>query len=220
MWFLLNPPGNATVNVESIDNFQWLATKYDVTLGKEGSADQRYTSELNHLRFYLPDIFPRLNKIVFLDHDVVVKKDLTRLWSIDMRGKVNGAVETCKEGEISFHRMDMLIDFTDPMVAKKFKANSCTWAFGMNLFDLNAWRRRNLTVLYHKYLRLVSKLHLKFIHVPAHHLHFVFDRISFILLFTFHFPLDLKSLLDMLIFLFSWVDRSQLKSDSVKNYLL
>ncbi|XP_042006683.1 probable galacturonosyltransferase 6 isoform X1 [Salvia splendens] len=154
MWFLLNPPGKATVNVESIDNFQWLATKYDVTLGKEGSVDQRYTSELNHLRFYLPDIFPRLNKIVFLDHDVVVKKDLTQLWSIDMRGKVNGAVETCKEGEISFHRMDMLIDFTDPMVAKKFKANSCTWAFGMNLFDLNAWRRRNLTVLYHKYLRL------------------------------------------------------------------
>lgn len=158
MWFLANPPGKATVHVESVESFQWLAAKYNVTLGKEGSVDPRYTSELNHLRFYLPDVFPHLNKIVFLDHDVVVKKDLTRLWSINMRGKVNGAVETCKEGQPSFHRMDMLINFADQMVAKKFDADTCTWAFGMNLFDLNGWRQRNLTGLYHKYLHLVSTL--------------------------------------------------------------
>lgn len=154
MWFLSNPPGKATVHVESIESFQWLTTKYNVTLEKEGSVDPRYTSELNHLRFYLPDVYPHLNKIIFLDHDVVVKKDLTRLWSINMRGKVNGAVETCHEGKPSFHRMDMLINFTDPMVASKFDANTCTWAFGMNLFDLHGWRQRNLTGLYHKYLHL------------------------------------------------------------------
>ncbi|KAH6823804.1 galacturonosyltransferase 6 [Perilla frutescens var. hirtella] len=157
MWFLSNPPGKATVHVESVESFQWLATKYNATLEKEGSVDPRYTSELNHLRFYLPDVFPRLNKIVFLDHDVVVKKDLTRLWSINMRGKVNGAVETCKEGEPSFHRMDMLINFTDPMVATKFDAKTCTWAFGMNLFDLHGWRQRNLTGRYHKYLHLGNR---------------------------------------------------------------
>ncbi|KAL0389435.1 UNVERIFIED_CONTAM: putative galacturonosyltransferase 6 [Sesamum calycinum] len=37
-------------------------------------------------------------------------RGLTRLWSINMRGKVNGAVETCKEGEISFRRMDMAVE--------------------------------------------------------------------------------------------------------------
>ncbi|KAL8548087.1 hypothetical protein ACS0TY_007417 [Phlomoides rotata] len=152
MWLLSNPPGKATVHVESIESFQWLTTKYNATLQREGSVDPRYTSELNYLRFYLPDIFPYLNKIVLLDHDVVVKKDLTRLWSINMRGKVNGAVQTCNEGEPSFRRMDMLVNFTDPMVAKRFDANTCTWAFGVNLFDLQAWKQRNLTVLYHKYL--------------------------------------------------------------------
>ncbi|XP_011079995.1 probable galacturonosyltransferase 6 [Sesamum indicum] len=157
MWFLSNPPGKATVHVESIENFQWLSTKYSVTLQREGSIDPRYISELNHLRFYLPDVFPYLNKIVLLDHDVVVQRDLTRLWSINMRGKVNGAVETCKEGEISFHRMDMLVNFTDPIIANKFDPKACTWAFGMNLFDLQEWRRRKLTEVYHKYLHLGSE---------------------------------------------------------------
>ncbi|KAL0371228.1 UNVERIFIED_CONTAM: putative galacturonosyltransferase 6 [Sesamum angustifolium] len=122
----------------------------------EGSIDPRFISELNHLRFYLPDVFPHLNKIVLLDHDVVVQRDLTRLWSINMRGKVNGAVETCKEGEISFRRMDMLVNFTDPIIANKFDPKTCTWAFGMNLFDLQEWRRQKITEVYLKYLHLGS----------------------------------------------------------------
>ncbi|CAN4113189.1 unnamed protein product [Withania somnifera] len=155
MWFLSNPPGKATIQVQSIDRFDWLPNK-DI-LQKQESLDPRYTSPLNHLRFYLPDIFPSLNKIVLLDHDVIVKRDLSELWRINMKGKVNGAVETCLEGEPSFRRMDMLINFTDPMVATSFDMKSCTWAFGMNMFDLHEWRKRNLTGLYHKYLELVSK---------------------------------------------------------------
>ncbi|KAK9714186.1 hypothetical protein RND81_06G077900 [Saponaria officinalis] len=57
---------------------------------------------LNHLRFYLPLIYPKLDKILFLDDDIVVQKDLTLFWSIDRHGKVNGAVECCGE---SFHRL-------------------------------------------------------------------------------------------------------------------
>ncbi|KAK1560388.1 hypothetical protein Q3G72_026051 [Acer saccharum] len=157
MWFLLNPPGKVTIQVQSIDEFSWLSTKYNSTLKKQNSNDARYTSALNHLRFYLPDVFPALNKIVLLDHDVVVQRDLSRLWSVNMKGKVNGAVETCKETEASFRRMNMFINFSDPLVAKRFDVKACTWAFGMNLFDLRQWRRRNLTAVYHKYLQLGYK---------------------------------------------------------------
>lgn len=158
-WFLLNPPGKATIQIQSIDNFEWLSTKYNMTLKRQNSSDPRYTSELNHLRFYLPDIFPALDKIVLFDHDVVVQRDLTALWSVDMKGKVNGAVETCHDSK-TIMRMDMLINFSDPLVEKRFDANACTWAFGMNLFDLREWRRQNLTTVYHKYLQLVDILHL------------------------------------------------------------
>lgn len=151
MWFLLNPPGKATVQVLNMQDFQWWNT-YESSQEKQNSRDPRYSSLLNHLRFYLPEIFPLLDKIVFLDHDVVVQRDLSGLWTIDMKGKVNGAVETCQEDKSSFRRMAMFINFSDPLVAKKFDANACTWAFGMNLFDLRQWRRHDLTSSYRRYL--------------------------------------------------------------------
>ncbi|CAL1383167.1 unnamed protein product [Linum trigynum] len=157
MWFLLYPPGKATIHVQSVDNFEALSANYDTILKKQNSTDPRYTSELNHLRFYLPDVFPELSKIVLLDHDVVVRRDLAGLWGVDLKGKVNAAVETCHESDPSFRRMDMLINFSDPNVARRLDAGACTWAFGMNLFDLREWRRRDLTALYHKYLRMGSK---------------------------------------------------------------
>lgn len=157
MWFLFNSPAEATVHVDSMESFDWLSTKYNATFPREFFVDPRYSSELNHLRFYLPDVFPHLHKIVFLDHDVVVQRDLSKLWDVNMRGKVNGAVQTCEEGEPSFRRMDMLLNFTDPFIADNFDPNECTWAFGMNFFDLQEWRRQDLTSLYHKYLLLVSR---------------------------------------------------------------
>ncbi|MBA0796822.1 hypothetical protein Gohar_007558 [Gossypium harknessii] len=154
MWFLLNPPGKATIRVQCIGDFDRLSTKYISTLAEQKSSDPRYTSVLNHLRFYLPDIFPALNKIVHLDHDIVVQKDLTEIWSVDMKGKVNAAVETCTESEPSYRAMHTFVNFSDPFLEQRFNASVCTWAFGMNLFDLQEWRRRNLTGLYCDYLQL------------------------------------------------------------------
>uniref|UniRef100_A0A0D3BWZ3 Hexosyltransferase n=1 Tax=Brassica oleracea var. oleracea TaxID=109376 RepID=A0A0D3BWZ3_BRAOL len=46
------------------------------------------------LTFYLPDMYLKLHRIIFLDDDVVVQKDLTGHWKIDMDRKVNGVIET------------------------------------------------------------------------------------------------------------------------------
>ncbi|OWM63074.1 probable galacturonosyltransferase 6 isoform X2 [Punica granatum] len=154
MWFLLNPPVKATLDIRSMQDFEWLSPKRRSALEKHNSRDPRYTSALNHLRFYLPDVFPLLNKILLFDHDVVVQRDLSELWNVNMMGKVNGAVQTCQEGEGSFRRMDTYINFSDPFVSERFDPNSCTWAFGMNLFDLQEWRRQNLTAVYSSYLQM------------------------------------------------------------------
>ncbi|XP_039048045.1 probable galacturonosyltransferase 6 [Hibiscus syriacus] len=154
MWFLLNPPGGATIHVQSIENFNWLSTEYYSTLKEYKSDDPRYTSTLSHLRFYLADIFPSVDKIVLFDHDVVVQRDLTALWTVDMKRKVHAAVETCRESKASFHSMNLFMNISDQSLAKRFNSSVCTWAFGMNLFDLKEWRRQNLTMLYHNYLQL------------------------------------------------------------------
>ncbi|EOA23221.1 hypothetical protein CARUB_v10016785mg [Capsella rubella] len=174
MWFLLNPPGKATIHVENVDEFKWLNSSYCPVLRQLESAAMReyyfkadhptsgssnlkyrnpkYLSMLNHLRFYLPEVYPKLNKILFLDDDIIVQKDLTPLWEVNLNGKVNGAVETCGE---SFHRFDKYLNFSNPHIARNFNPNACGWAYGMNMFDLKEWKKRDITGIYHKWQNMV-----------------------------------------------------------------
>ncbi|GKA52342.1 probable galacturonosyltransferase 12 [Tanacetum coccineum] len=114
----------------------------------------KYNSLMNHVRIYLPEMFPSLNKVVFLDDDLVVQTDLSPLWDIDMNGKVNGAVETCNGGDkfVMSKRFKSYLNFSHPLISKNFDANECAWAYGMNVFDLEAWRKTNISQNYHYWL--------------------------------------------------------------------
>uniref|UniRef100_A0ACD5XTA1 Uncharacterized protein n=1 Tax=Avena sativa TaxID=4498 RepID=A0ACD5XTA1_AVESA len=172
MWFLANPLGKAAVQVQNIEEFTWLNSSYSPVLKQLASSSMidyyfrsgkarpdenpkfrnpKYLSILNHLRFYLPEIFPKLNKVLFLDDDTVVQQDLSALWSIDLKGKVNGAVETCGE---TFHRFDKYLNFSNPLIASNFDPQACGWAYGMNMFDLSEWRKQNITDVYHTWQNL------------------------------------------------------------------
>ncbi|KAL2525683.1 putative galacturonosyltransferase 4 [Abeliophyllum distichum] len=111
----------------------------------------KYFSIMNHLRFYLPKIFPNLDKVLFLDDDIVVQKDLTALWSLDLKEKVIGVVETCRE---SFHPFDHYLNFSNPHISKHFDPRACSWAFGMNIFDMKEWMKQNITNVYHGWQNL------------------------------------------------------------------
>ncbi|KAK4409792.1 putative galacturonosyltransferase 9 [Sesamum angolense] len=176
VWFKMRPiQGGAHIEINAVDNFKFLNSSYAPVLRQLGSANLRkfyfetmaenatkdlnnmkfrnpkYLSKLNHLRFYLPELYPKLHKILFLDDDVVVQKDLTALWKIDMEGKVNGAVNTCFG---PFHRLSEYLNFSHPLIKEKFNPRSCAWAFGMNMFDLDAWRREKCTKQYHYWQNL------------------------------------------------------------------
>ncbi|KAJ0558192.1 putative polygalacturonate 4-alpha-galacturonosyltransferase [Helianthus annuus] len=115
----------------------------------------KYISLLNHLRIYLPELFPNLDKVVFLDDDIVIQRDLSLLWEIDLNGKVNGAVETCKGEDlwVMSKRFRNYFNFSHPLVAKSLDPNECAWAYGMNVFDLRAWRKTNIRETYHEWFK-------------------------------------------------------------------
>lgn len=115
----------------------------------------KYISILNHLRIYLPELFPELKKVVFLDDDVVVQRDLSALWDINMEGKVNGAVETCRGDDswVMSKRFRTYFNFSNPLIANSFDEERCAWAYGMNIFDLEAWRNSDITEVYHHWLK-------------------------------------------------------------------
>ncbi|KAL9262458.1 putative galacturonosyltransferase 10 [Drosera capensis] len=166
-WFAMNEFRGVTVDVQKIDDFSWLNASYipvlkqlqDAETSKyyfSGGNDEnrtpikfrnpKYLSMLNHLRFYIPEVYPSLKRVVFLDDDVVVQKDLSALFSLDLNGNVNGAVETCME---TFHRYHKYLNYSHPLIRAHFDPDACGWAFGMNVFDLVEWRKRNVTGIYH-----------------------------------------------------------------------
>ncbi|XP_022860046.1 probable galacturonosyltransferase 10 [Olea europaea var. sylvestris] len=166
-WFAMNSFKGVTVDVQKIEEFTWLNASYVPVLKQlqdsdtqnyyfSGSSGDRrtpikfrnpkYLSMLNHLRFYIPEVFPELKKVAFLDDDVIVQKDLSGLFTIDLNGNVNGAVETCME---TFHRYHKYLNYSHPLIREHFDPDACGWAFGMNVFDLVEWRKRNVTGIYH-----------------------------------------------------------------------
>ncbi|RWV94629.1 hypothetical protein GW17_00042813 [Ensete ventricosum] len=121
-WFALNSLSPAVVEVKGVHQFDW-------------ARSPKYISLLNHLRVYLPELFPNLNKVLFLDDDVVVQRDLSVLW-------------------------ETYFNFSHPLIANKLDPDECAWAFGMNMFDLNAWRKTNIRETYHYWQNLKSNLKL------------------------------------------------------------
>jgi alpha-1,4-galacturonosyltransferase len=171
VWFKMRPiEGGAFLEIKSVDEFTFLNSSYVPVLrqvesakmqqhyienqGDKGANDARdlklrnakYLSILDYLQFYLPEMYPKLRNILLLDDDVVVQKDLTGLWKIDLDGKVNGAVEICFG---SFHRYSQYINFSHPLIKETFNPKACAWTYGMNIFDLDAWRREKSTEHYH-----------------------------------------------------------------------
>eukprot|EP00256_Glycine_max_P042914 XP_006593710.2 probable galacturonosyltransferase 9 [Glycine max] len=173
VWFKMRPiEGGAFLEVKSVEEFTFLNSSYVPILRQLESAKmkQRYLenqadnatndanmknakslSMLDHLRFYLPEMYPKLYKILLLDDDVVVQKDLTGLWKIDLDGKVNGAVEICFG---SFHRYAQYLNFSHPLIKESFNPKACAWAYGMNIFNLDAWRHEKCTDNYHYWQNL------------------------------------------------------------------
>ncbi|XP_039114556.1 probable galacturonosyltransferase 9 [Dioscorea cayenensis subsp. rotundata] len=136
VWFKLRPPpGHARIEIRSLTDF---------SLGRQDL-------DLFTLRFYLPAMYPELRRIVLLEDDVVVQRDLADLWRVDLEGRVNGAVEMCFGG---FRRFDRYLNFSHPVVAERFSPRVCAWSFGVNVFDLDAWRREHCTDRFQEYQSL------------------------------------------------------------------
>jgi alpha-1,4-galacturonosyltransferase len=105
-----------------------------------------YLSLFSHSHFFIPEIFKDLNKVVVLDDDVVVQRDLSFLWSLDMGDKVNGAIEFCglRLGQVRNLLGSTTVD-----------TKSCAWMSGINVINLDKWRKHKVT---ENYLLLLKKV--------------------------------------------------------------
>lgn len=154
-WFIRNTYKEATVQVLNADDLNPDNHNLDLLLPVEfrvsfHSIDRtEYLSTFSHSHYLLPQVFPNLNKVVVLDDDVVIQKDLSALWSVNMGGKVNGAIQVCAV------RLKLLKRY---LGEKDFDENSCAWMSGLNVIDLDKWRALDLTERHQRFVKEVSDI--------------------------------------------------------------
>ncbi|KAL6529162.1 hypothetical protein OROGR_014785 [Orobanche gracilis] len=165
LWFSRNNYGNAAVQVLNIEDLKLynhhkvaplhlsLPEEFRVSfrrVDKLSSTQFRtqYLSMFSHSFYLLPEIFQSLEKVVVLDDDIVVQRDMSALWNLDMRGKVNGAMQSCAV---------KLFHLKTYLPSSSFDENSCSWTSGINIIDLSRWRMHNVTETYHRLVHEMRK---------------------------------------------------------------
>ncbi|CAA6665702.1 unnamed protein product [Spirodela intermedia] len=137
-WFALNPVFPAVVVVKGLHQFDWpshvgLAVLETVKL---------HQTTWEH--------------VILLHDDTVVCRDLSPLWSLDLQGKVNGAVNTVKGNGDSCvgDTFGDYLNFSRTEISTQFDRHECAWIGGINVFDLKAWRQTNISKAYQHWLKL------------------------------------------------------------------
>ncbi|CAN1357448.1 Probable galacturonosyltransferase 7 [Linum perenne] len=160
LWFLRNMYKKAVVEVINIEDLsldkenlalsslslpvEFRVTFHSIDSPSENHLRTEYLSVFSDSHYLLPYIFPKLKKIVVLDDDVVVQRDLTELWNLRMGGKVLGASQLCSV---------QLAELSSLFGDNSFDRNSCTWMSGLNVVDLDRWKELGLTKIYQKFSR-------------------------------------------------------------------
>ncbi|XP_022156198.1 probable galacturonosyltransferase 7 isoform X3 [Momordica charantia] len=153
LWFSRNSYKEATVEVLNVEHIKLndhknatlvLPQEFRVSFRTLTHSRTEYISMFSHLHYLLPEIFKNLEKVVVLEADVVVQRDLSALWSLDMGGKVNGAVQFCQV------RLGELKSF---LGENGYDQNDCSWMSGLNVIDLAKWRELDLSRTFRSLVR-------------------------------------------------------------------
>ncbi|KAK3135248.1 hypothetical protein QOZ80_5BG0416610 [Eleusine coracana subsp. coracana] len=155
-WFIRNSYKGATINVLNFEDFQrdnlgngkvgQLSPSEEFRITSRSNAPMRteYISMFGHSVFLLPELFSNLTKVIVLEDDTIVQRDLSLLWNLDLKGNVIGAVQFCR---VRFGQLRAYLP------NYPYNSSSCIWMSGVSVIDLNKWREHDVSVTYHKVLQ-------------------------------------------------------------------
>ncbi|GAB4843506.1 Probable galacturonosyltransferase-like 4 [Ancistrocladus abbreviatus] len=108
------------------------------------SIRQALDQPLNYARIYLADILPSdVGRVIYLDSDVIVVDDVSKLWEVDLGGKVVAAPEYCHANFTNYFTGAF---WSDPSMAKTFEGRKpCYFNTGVMVLDVDKWKQEGFT---------------------------------------------------------------------------
>ena len=125
------------LGVEFIDVRQFI----DKNITKIFSVTEHFTPE-TYYRFFLPRIFPKLDKVLYLDADTIIMRDIAPMFSIDIGSNYLGVTHDCEIVRMSnlddTEYSDYFIKTLGVKIENYFQA-------GVMLVNLEKMRQDNIT---------------------------------------------------------------------------
>lgn len=91
-------------------------------------------------RFMIPTLLPdTIDRVIYLDQDVIVLQDLAPLWDTDLEGKPLAAARLCRDSALWRKQFKM---GKDHLVQGGYDHDTCTLNNGVLVYDLEMWRQR------------------------------------------------------------------------------
>ncbi|VVA89749.1 unnamed protein product [Arabis nemorensis] len=118
------------------------------------SVRQALEQPLNYARNYLADLLePCVNRVIYLDSDLVVVDDIIKLWKTGLGPRTIGAPEYCHANFTSYFTGKF---WSDERFSSTFKErdNLCYFNTGVMVIDLKKWRRFEYTKRIEKWMEI------------------------------------------------------------------
>ncbi|CAI9585716.1 unnamed protein product, partial [Staurois parvus] len=127
-------------------------------------ASAKPVSKLTFARYYLPDLVPGVEKIIYLDDDIIVQGDILELYKTPIKfGHAAAFSEDCDSvtskylvrGAGNQYNYIGYFDYKKETIRKLgMKANTCSFNPGVFVANLTEWKRQNITKQLEKWMLL------------------------------------------------------------------
>lgn len=117
------------------------------------SVRQALEQPLNYARNYLADILePCVGRVIYLDSDLVVVDDVSKLWKTNLTGRTIGAPEYCHANFTKYFTSGFWLN---QQYSKTFtRRNPCYFNTGVMVIDLAKWRQFKYTKKIEKWMEI------------------------------------------------------------------
>jgi lipopolysaccharide biosynthesis glycosyltransferase len=108
--------------------------------------DDRLTAPANYVRFYIDELFPSVNRFIYLDNDILALNSVEYLWKVDLKKNTIGLVHQCNGWFHTHVVMEKNINIHHDIFKEVFKhANhSCYPNTGVMLVDQDMFNSINV----------------------------------------------------------------------------
>eukprot|EP00126_Sphaerothecum_destruens_P010580 Sdes_comp20779_c0_seq2m16845 len=108
-----------------------------------------------YARFFFHEIFPTLARIIYLDNDILVKKDITPLWELNMGQYPIAAARLCRESALFKNQFD----FSSGKLAA-FDPEECSLNNGVLVYNMPQWAGKDYASQLRRWTALNSEFKL------------------------------------------------------------